>query len=71
MNLSNKTAKNQKREIQGKKKYLSPCVKVESLAMEEGVASGSASVVPATIDGKVTQIPTSWEGEENTNIDTY
>ena len=53
-----------------KKTYLSPEITVINIEMEEGVASGSATVTPVEVNGNVDSVSTDWGGSDTTTIDT-
>ena len=53
-----------------KKAYLSPEITVIEVEMEEGVASGSATVTPVEVNGNTDTVSTDWGGSDTTTIDT-
>lgn len=53
-----------------KKVYLSPEISVIKIEMEEGIASGSATVTPAELNGNTDTVSTDWGGSDTTTIDT-
>ena len=53
-----------------KKTYLSPEITVINIEMEEGVASGSATVTPVEVNGNTDTVSTDWGGSDTTTIDT-
>ncbi|HFI4796585.1 TPA: hypothetical protein ACGQK4_002304 [Elizabethkingia anophelis] len=50
-----------------KREYIPPVIEVTHIEMEEGIASGSAKITPATQEGAV---DTRWNGEETIDIET-
>ncbi|MEN5133291.1 hypothetical protein [Elizabethkingia anophelis] len=50
--------------------YLAPQIFVEEIEMEQGIASGSATVTPATVNGNTDSVSTDWGGTDTTTIDT-
>ncbi|HFK5538400.1 TPA: hypothetical protein ACGZ96_003564 [Elizabethkingia anophelis] len=64
-----KKNKIEKEEIQRttKREYIPPVIEVTLIEMEEGIASGSSKLTPATPDGTV-GAETTWNGQET--IDT-
>ncbi|KUY29912.1 hypothetical protein [Elizabethkingia ursingii] len=61
----------QKEEAQMKKDYESPKFSVIEVEMEEGIASGSATVSPGVdINGNTDAVSTDWGGSDTTTIDT-
>ncbi|MCL1668180.1 hypothetical protein M2T82_08920 [Elizabethkingia ursingii] len=53
-----------------KKKYVSPEIAIIRIEMESGIAAASASVTPVTVNGASDQVPTDWEGTDDTTINT-
>ncbi|MDV2442574.1 hypothetical protein CMV00_02010 [Elizabethkingia anophelis] len=47
-----------------KREYIPPILEVTIIKMEEGIASGSASVAPNSIGGLVDDVTTEWDGTE-------
>lgn len=66
-----KKNKIEKEEIQRttKREYIPPIIEVTLIEMEEGIASGSSKLIPATPDGTV-GAETRWNGEEVIDIET-
>jgi hypothetical protein len=56
------------KEVITKKTYIPPTIEVISIEMEEGIASGSSKLIPATPDGTV-GAETSWNGQETIDTD--
>ncbi|HCD9234120.1 TPA: hypothetical protein NEG48_001093 [Elizabethkingia anophelis] len=57
--------------LQQKKRYESPEFSVIEVEMEEGIASGSATVSPGVdINGNTDAVNTDWGGSDTTTIDT-
>ncbi|WP_407478027.1 hypothetical protein [Elizabethkingia anophelis] len=50
--------------------YLAPQIFVEEIEMEQGIASGSATVTPVTVNGNTDTVSTDWGGTDTTTIDT-
>ncbi|HFK5510764.1 TPA: hypothetical protein ACGZ9U_001680 [Elizabethkingia anophelis] len=57
-------------EINKKKDYLSPTLHVTLVEMECGIAANSAAVTPVTVGGDTSQVPTDWNGNDDTTIHT-
>ncbi|MDV4042212.1 hypothetical protein CMT37_05140 [Elizabethkingia anophelis] len=54
-----------------KKEYITPCISVINVEMEQGIAAGSATVTPGVdINGNVDTVSTDWGGSDTTTIDT-
>ena len=53
-----------------KKEYKTPSISVTEIEMEQGIASGSATVTPAEINGNTDSVTTDWGGSDTTTIDT-
>ncbi|KUY27267.1 hypothetical protein ATB96_19820 [Elizabethkingia ursingii] len=53
-----------------KKSYLAPSFSVMEIEMEQGIASGSATVTPVTVNGNTDTVSTDWGGSDTTTIDT-
>ncbi|HFK5506787.1 hypothetical protein [Elizabethkingia anophelis] len=53
-----------------KSTYLPPQIFVEEIEMEQGIASGSATVTPVTVNGNTDTVSTDWAGTDTTTIDT-
>lgn len=51
-----------------KREYSPPIIEVTLIEMEEGIASGSSKLIPATPDGTV-GAETRWNGEEIIDTD--
>ncbi|MDV3507047.1 hypothetical protein CMU89_07340 [Elizabethkingia anophelis] len=51
-----------------KREYIPPIIEVTLIEMEEGIASGSSKLIPATPDGTV-GAETRWNGEEIIDTD--
>ncbi|WP_336664864.1 hypothetical protein [Elizabethkingia meningoseptica] len=51
-----------------KREYISPVIEVTLIEMEEGIASGSSKLTPATPDGTV-GAETTWNGQETIDTD--
>ncbi|MCT4237858.1 hypothetical protein HZP42_15855 [Elizabethkingia anophelis] len=65
-----KKNKIEKEEIQRttKREYIPPVIEVTLIEMEEGIASGSSKLTPATPDGTV-GAETTWNGQETIDTD--
>ncbi|MCT3788669.1 hypothetical protein HZQ67_14985 [Elizabethkingia anophelis] len=65
-----KKNKIEKEEIQRttKREYIPPVIEVTLIEMEEGIASGSSKLIPATPDGTV-GAETTWNGQEIIDTD--
>ena len=53
-----------------KKEYEAPSISVTEIEMEEGIASGSATVTPVEVNGNTDTVSTDWGGSDTTTIDT-
>lgn len=56
--------------LERKRVYVSPSISVIKVEMEEGIASGSATVSPTELNGNVDSVSTDWGGSDTTTIDT-
>ncbi|MCT4074892.1 hypothetical protein HZP85_19740 [Elizabethkingia anophelis] len=57
-------------EIPEKKNYVCPTLDVMFVEMECGIAANSAPVSPVTVGGNTNQVPTDWNGNDDTTINT-
>lgn len=53
-----------------KKVYVTPKISVINVEMQEDIASGSATVTPAEVNGNTDTESTDWGGSDTTTIDT-
>ncbi|MDV3928442.1 hypothetical protein [Elizabethkingia anophelis] len=53
---------------QEKKRYLRPTVDVIIVEMECGIAANSAPSSPVTVNGNTEEVPTDWNGNDDTSV---
>ncbi|HFK5508541.1 hypothetical protein [Elizabethkingia anophelis] len=70
MKLNEELKKKEKVKEITKWTYLAPQIFVEEIEMEQGIASGSATVTPVTVNGNTDNVSTDWGGTDTTTIDT-
>ncbi|HAY3591386.1 hypothetical protein CMU14_15800 [Elizabethkingia anophelis] len=61
--MKNNKIKKEEAQKSTKREYIPPVIEVALIEMEEGIASGSSKLIPATPDGTV-GAETRWNGEE-------
>ncbi|WP_407490144.1 hypothetical protein [Elizabethkingia anophelis] len=70
MKLNEELKKKEKVKEITKWTYLAPQIFVEEIEMEQGIASGSATVTPGVTNGNTDAVSTDWGGTDTTTIDT-
>lgn len=70
MRKQNKTQHASLEAISNKKDYFPPTLELTIVEMECGLAANSGPVSPLTVGGNAAEVPTDWNGNDDTTITT-